>query len=107
MQHKDLSNSRLSNSNLIGQDLSNSNLRGVDLSKSNLTYANFTGSDLRDISISLSCFSFNHVKFDNSQVKQFLYLLQLAEIDLSIKQHLQNIIGEKDMRRFDKIFGAE
>lgn len=106
-QYKDLSNSRLANTNLIGNDFSKCNLEGVDLSGSNLTYADFTDSNLRGISISLSCFSFNHVKYDINQVKQFLYLLQIADIDPSIKQHLQNIIGDKDMKRFNRVFGAE
>lgn len=92
-------------SRLIECDLTYCNLEGADLTSSQLYRSDLTGARLKDTKISLSCGSFNGVKYDRTQVSYMLYLLLLADIPEDIAAKIREIIPDEKIQVLNRLFG--
>ena len=92
----DLSKADLREANLSGADLSGADLSGADLSGADLSGADLLGADIDFSCLPLWCGSLS-AKFDDKQIKQFMYHIVKAglsspNVSDRIKSELEKLI---------------
>ena len=97
----DLRGANLSGADLIGADLRRADLSGADLCRANLSFANLIEADLLGADIDFSCLPLwcgsLSAKFDDKQIKQFMYHIVKAglsspNVSDRIKSELEKLI---------------
>lgn len=104
LSYRDLSGRDFSGQEFIECDFRHSKLNGASLERSNFYKTSFEGADLTNATISLNCFMFKDVKFDDEQVDRMLYLLALADISEEKLDAILAIVTERKKNALDRMF---
>ena len=96
LREADLREANLSGAYLIGADLTGANLRGANLTSANLSGADLLGADFDFSCLPIWCGSLS-AKFDDKQIKQFMYHIVKAglfspNVSDRIKAELEKLI---------------
>lgn len=118
---QDLSNARFRNAKLMEADFEEANLTGANFMDANcwganfkntilyratfqrtiLTGARFEGADLRSITITLTCDTFDKVQLPKKWLACWLYFPLLMEIPEDLRLKLQEVIGMDRVKALD------
>ena len=103
--YTNLEGNDLSNQDLLDCDFRHTNMRNVNLGNSNLHLSDFRGANLANATITLSCFTFRSVRFDDNQIDYLLYLLSLANISTDKLSLILAILTTAKKEKLDFTFG--
>jgi hypothetical protein len=94
----DLSRADFTDANLWGACFRKAKLYKAILKRANLAKCDFEGADLRDITITLNCDTFEDLKLPDKWLKCWLFFPLIMDIPEEMKKKLADIIGSETVK---------
>ena len=105
----DLTGAKFNGANLYGASFKRAKLYKANLTSAILTKADFNAADLRNITITLACDTFDSIKLPKKWLGGFLFMLAITDCPVETQKKLEEIIelALADGYSFDSIDAAE
>lgn len=93
-----LSCAKFMGANCWGANFTHARLYKANFTQAILSRANFNAADVRGITVTLNCDTFENIQLPKKWMNALLFMVSLADIPVEVQDKLHHIIGEEELK---------
>ena len=93
-----LSCAKFTGANCWGANFTRARLYKANFAQAILTRANFNAADVRGITLTMSCDTFEDIQISKKWLNGLLFMVSLADIPEDVQKKIHEIIGEEELK---------